>query len=262
MSPSLSLCANGMSSKRSFLPRRIIHSAFSVTKSRKQSNYRDLNGIIPDHINLGGDGGRKENGGDDDRCCDSERGQRWRQQIAVVSSGKLGPDESDRWAGMLPELLGEIMQRVEATEEQSPQRQNVVACACVCRQWRQAAKEAAEKASIDHPGIITFPPSLKKVQFSGFCIDSIENSNHVRIVSVSTAYFYYFRQSFNCMLESVSLSNLDFNRNSECMIQMELSNRNSLIFLNVAAAFVCFVCLTPLTIYSYGEHVKIIGDAR
>ncbi|XP_057766418.1 tubby-like F-box protein 7 [Salvia miltiorrhiza] len=120
-----------MSSKLSFLPRRIIH---SVTKSCK-------------HPQLS----RKEDGAADDNCRDSERG---RQHTAI--------DDSDLWAGMLPELLGEIMQRVEATEDQSPHRQNVVACACVCRQWREAAKEAAEKASIHHPGIITFPSSLKK----------------------------------------------------------------------------------------------------
>ncbi|KAH6837311.1 tubby like protein 7 [Perilla frutescens var. hirtella] len=154
-----------MSSKRSFLPRRIIHCAFPLTKSREQSKSRDLqaarNGIIP-AINLVGDGNREEKGGDDDNCCDSERGRRGRQQSGVVESGDLGRDESDRWAGMLPELLGEIMQRVEASEVQSPQRQDVVACACVCKQWREAAMEVAEKAIIDHPGIITFPSSLKK----------------------------------------------------------------------------------------------------
>lgn len=158
-----------MSSKRSFLPQRIIHCASSLAKSRKQSKPRDLqaarNGIIPDTINPGGEGNREENGGDDDynNCCDSERGL---QGSGVVSSGKLGrDDESDRWAGLLPELLGEIMRRVEAGEEQSPQRQNVVACACVCKRWREAAQEVADKASADHPGIITFPSSLKKVPF-------------------------------------------------------------------------------------------------
>ncbi|XP_042030729.1 tubby-like F-box protein 7 [Salvia splendens] len=149
-----------MSSKRSFLPRRFIR---SVAKSRKQSKHRDLQ----DEIDLGREGSRFANSGDGDGVwSDSERGLRGRQKqqqkTAVDSCGELGPDESDRWAGMLPELLGEIMQRVEAMEEHSPQRQNVVACACVCRKWREAAKEAAEKASVDHPGIITFPPSLKK----------------------------------------------------------------------------------------------------
>lgn len=159
-----------MSSKRSFLPQRIIHCASSLAKSRKQSKPRDLqatrNGIIPDTINPGGEGNREGNGGggdDDNNCCDSERGL---QGSGVVSSGELGrDDESDRWAGLLPELLGEIMRRVEASEEQSPQRQNVVACACVCKRWREAAQEVANKASIDHPGVITFPSSLKRVLF-------------------------------------------------------------------------------------------------
>ncbi|KAK6157354.1 hypothetical protein DH2020_011602 [Rehmannia glutinosa] len=54
------------------------------------------------------------------------------------------------------------MQRVEASEEQWPQRQNVVACGCVCKRWREATREAVEKASLHQPGKITFPSSLRK----------------------------------------------------------------------------------------------------
>lgn len=101
----------------------------------------------------------------DDDDYESGRGQ---QQGGVAFSGGLGLYESGSWAGMLPELLAEIMQRVEASEDKWPQRQNVVACGCVCKQWREATKEAVEKASVNQPGKITFPSSLKKVPFSVF----------------------------------------------------------------------------------------------
>ncbi|PIN15956.1 Tub family protein [Handroanthus impetiginosus] len=63
---------------------------------------------------------------------------------------------------MLPELLGEIIQRVEVSEDNWPQRQNVVACGCVCKRWREATREAVDRASLHQPGKITFPSSLKK----------------------------------------------------------------------------------------------------
>ncbi|KAL5564543.1 hypothetical protein UlMin_027707 [Ulmus minor] len=61
---------------------------------------------------------------------------------------------------MLPELLGEIIQRVEASEERWPDRRNVVACACVCKRWRDVAKEIIRSPS--HTGKITFPSCLKQ----------------------------------------------------------------------------------------------------
>ncbi|KAL8507574.1 hypothetical protein ACS0TY_018203 [Phlomoides rotata] len=130
-----------MPMKRSFLPRRIIHRSLVLPKSRKEGESRDFHSV--DRL------GKREEKDDG-----NGRGQ---QQHQGVSSGHY---ESGSWAGMLPELLGEIMQRVEASEQKWPQRQNVVACACVCKRWREATKEAVEKK---HPaGKITFPSSLKK----------------------------------------------------------------------------------------------------
>ncbi|KAL5230717.1 hypothetical protein ABZP36_029493 [Zizania latifolia] len=71
-------------------------------------------------------------------------------------------DEADeeRWSRVLPELLTEIMRRVDASAERWPPRRDVVACACVCRRWRDAA------VSVVRPplecGRITFPSSLKQ----------------------------------------------------------------------------------------------------
>ncbi|GMJ13836.1 tubby like protein 7 [Hibiscus trionum] len=69
--------------------------------------------------------------------------------------------ERDSWSTLLPELLGEIMERVEASEDGWPQRQNVVACACVCKKWREAMREIV-RASSPGSGKITFPSCLKQ----------------------------------------------------------------------------------------------------
>lgn len=71
-------------------------------------------------------------------------------------------EEGESWSTMLPELLGEIMKRVEASEDRWPQRQNVVACACVCKKWREVTREIVKDSS-PGSGKITFPSCLKQV---------------------------------------------------------------------------------------------------
>ncbi|KAK6132477.1 hypothetical protein DH2020_033777 [Rehmannia glutinosa] len=132
-----------MSLRRSYLSRRIIHRSLTVSKSYKEFKSPEIESIC------GGDVQRKE-----ENEYESGSGQ---QDDGGVLSG-----ESGSWAGMLPELLGEIIQRVEASEDKWPQRQNIVACGCVCKRWRDATTEAVEKASLRQPGKITFPSSLKK----------------------------------------------------------------------------------------------------
>ncbi|KAI9085885.1 hypothetical protein K1719_031962 [Acacia pycnantha] len=87
--------------------------------------------------------------------------------------GRIGGDSDDggdstnsppyghSWATMLPELLGEIIRRVETTDDQWPNRQNVVACACVCKRWRDITKEIVRFPSRNN-GRITFPSCLKQ----------------------------------------------------------------------------------------------------
>ncbi|PIN12132.1 Tub family protein [Handroanthus impetiginosus] len=144
--------ANKMSFK--ILSRRIIHRSFAQPKSCPESESRDLQSVCNsgNSDNLRRERERGENDGDD-----SGIGEQQPQRNGGVLCG-----ESGSWAGMLPELLEEIMQRVEASEEKWPQRQNVVSCGCVCKRWREATIEAVEKASIHQPGKITFPSSLKK----------------------------------------------------------------------------------------------------
>ncbi|RDX91827.1 Tubby-like F-box protein 7 [Mucuna pruriens] len=83
---------------------------------------------------------------------------------AAAGEGRDGGAEEaahgNGWANMLPEILGEIVRRVDAAEEQWPSRQNVVACACVCKRWRDITREVVREPS--HPGKITFPSCLKQ----------------------------------------------------------------------------------------------------
>ncbi|KAL0406729.1 UNVERIFIED_CONTAM: Tubby-like F-box protein 7 [Sesamum latifolium] len=138
-----------MSLRRSYLSRRIIHRSFTLSRSYRESKSQEIQTICTDDGRQGKEEVREENG-------------QLQQRDGVVLSGESGPSESGSWAGMLPELLGEIIQRVDASEDKWPQRQNVVACGCVCKRWREATREAVEKASPHQPGTITFPSSLKK----------------------------------------------------------------------------------------------------
>ncbi|PKA48728.1 Tubby-like F-box protein 6 [Apostasia shenzhenica] len=81
----------------------------------------------------------------------------------TASSGgdrEVEADEGDRWSKLLPELLAEIIKKVEASEDRWPFRRSVVACACVCRRWREVATSVIR--SPQYSGKITFPSSLKQ----------------------------------------------------------------------------------------------------
>lgn len=72
-------------------------------------------------------------------------------------------EAEDRWSRLLPELLREIIIRVEKREEKWPMRKDVVACACVCKRWRDVTFDIVK--SVGECGKITFPSSLKQVGF-------------------------------------------------------------------------------------------------
>ncbi|TVU20334.1 hypothetical protein EJB05_36539 [Eragrostis curvula] len=70
-------------------------------------------------------------------------------------------EDDDRWSRLLPELVAEVVRRVEASGgERWPARKDVVSCASVCRRWRDAA--AAVVQPLPESGKITFPSSLKQ----------------------------------------------------------------------------------------------------
>ncbi|XP_077253496.1 tubby-like F-box protein 5 [Tasmannia lanceolata] len=86
---------------------------------------------------------------------------RTRSQNAVhgarVFSGSI---QQSRWANLPPELLFDVIRRVEESEISWPARKHVVACASVCRSWREITKEIVKTP--EECGRITFPISLKQ----------------------------------------------------------------------------------------------------
>ncbi|CAN4102965.1 unnamed protein product [Withania somnifera] len=115
-----------MSLPRSFLSRRIISRSFTFSKSFKEFK-------IPETSTQNG---------------------------PVELDSGAGDDTASSWSNMLPEILREIIQRVEASVESWPLRQNVVACGCVCKRWRQVTEDVVESSL--QAGKITFPSCLKQ----------------------------------------------------------------------------------------------------
>lgn len=70
------------------------------------------------------------------------------------------------WANLPPELLRDVIKRLEESESVWPARRHVVACASVCRSWRDMCKEIVQSPELS--GKITFPVSLKQVRFQFF----------------------------------------------------------------------------------------------
>ncbi|KAL4372601.1 hypothetical protein AHAS_Ahas06G0282100 [Arachis hypogaea] len=79
--------------------------------------------------------------------------------VPACSSAMAARDQS-RWANLPPELLLDIIKRVEGSETSWPSRRVVVACASVCRTWRQITKDVFKTP--EQCGWITFPISLKQ----------------------------------------------------------------------------------------------------
>ncbi|CAN6332926.1 unnamed protein product [Urochloa humidicola] len=68
--------------------------------------------------------------------------------------------QESRWANLPPELLRDVIRRLEASESTWPNRKNVVSCAAVCRAWREMCREIV--MSPEFCGKLTFPVSLKQ----------------------------------------------------------------------------------------------------
>ncbi|MCE0481786.1 Tubby-like F-box protein 6 [Datura stramonium] len=64
------------------------------------------------------------------------------------------------WANLPSELLREVLVRIEDAESKWPLRKNVVACAGVCRSWREIMKELVKTPEVS--GKLTFPISVKQ----------------------------------------------------------------------------------------------------
>lgn len=70
------------------------------------------------------------------------------------------------WENMPPELLREVLIRIEEAAGSWPLRKGVVACAGVCRSWRSIMKEIVKTPEVS--GKLTFPISVKQPGPRGF----------------------------------------------------------------------------------------------
>ncbi|KAL7082427.1 hypothetical protein ACP275_14G097800 [Erythranthe tilingii] len=68
--------------------------------------------------------------------------------------------QNSRWANLPPELLYDVIRRLEESENTWPTRKHVVACAAVCRSWRSMCMEIVKNP--ESSGKLTFPVSLKQ----------------------------------------------------------------------------------------------------
>ncbi|KAI4999002.1 hypothetical protein ZWY2020_057462 [Hordeum vulgare] len=78
----------------------------------------------------------------------------------VVSAGLADALEGTCWAQLPPELLREVLVRIENSQGCWPSRRDVVACAGVCRAWRGIMKEVVRVPEASAK--LTFPISLKQ----------------------------------------------------------------------------------------------------
>lgn len=65
------------------------------------------------------------------------------------------------WADMPPEILRDVLMRIESSESDWPLRKNVIVCAGVCKSWRDITMEIVKIPEVS--GKLTFPISLKQV---------------------------------------------------------------------------------------------------
>ncbi|RXH73224.1 hypothetical protein DVH24_012908 [Malus domestica] len=106
----------------------------------------------------------------DDKGKKSRRGGEERKHTRRRAKSHIAPEhtlsspasvEQTKWANLPPELLLDIIQRVEASETSWPARRDVIACASVCKSWREITKGIVKTP--EQCGWLTFPVSLKQV---------------------------------------------------------------------------------------------------
>ncbi|GAB4843554.1 Tubby- protein 3 [Ancistrocladus abbreviatus] len=112
----------------------------------------------------GVEGMREENGMTAKKSLDFKVGCRWRswsrRVVQDTSALRIDGMEQSCWANMPPELLREVLIRIEASESEWPRRSNVLVCAGVCKNWRDIMKEIVKTPELT--GKITFPISVKQ----------------------------------------------------------------------------------------------------
>ncbi|XP_027360391.1 tubby-like F-box protein 5 [Abrus precatorius] len=80
--------------------------------------------------------------------------------VPDITLTSIEPIQQGQWANLPPELLLDIIRRVEESETTWPARAVVVYCASVCKSWRAVTKEIVKTP--EQCGRLTFPISLKQ----------------------------------------------------------------------------------------------------
>lgn len=91
-------------------------------------------------------------------------GYGWRsrsQRLVQESVTVVDAFKQSCWDNMPPELLRDVLMRIEESESTWPARKNVIACAGVCRSWRMIMKEIVKTPEVG--SMLTFPISVKQV---------------------------------------------------------------------------------------------------
>ncbi|XP_060187549.1 tubby-like F-box protein 5 isoform X1 [Lycium barbarum] len=102
-------------------------------------------------------------GGSLSRRGEVEGGRHWRNRTRSHIAPDVvpfDPNQQGQWANIPPELLLDIIRRVEESETLWPARTSVVSCASVCKSWREVTKETVRTP--EECGRLTFPISLKQ----------------------------------------------------------------------------------------------------
>ncbi|KAL3840299.1 hypothetical protein ACJIZ3_024890 [Penstemon smallii] len=83
-----------------------------------------------------------------------------REGLLSLSFSSYVTVQQGQWANLPPELLLDIIGRVEANETTWPARRAVVSCAAVCKSWREITREVIRTP--EECGLLTLPFSLKQ----------------------------------------------------------------------------------------------------
>lgn len=89
----------------------------------------------------------------------------------------LAEDASTTWASLPPELLRDIIARVESSDGEWPTRRSVVACAGVCRTWRALTRDLLQASSPEALGKLTFPEDLRQPGPKDRCVECFIRRN-------------------------------------------------------------------------------------
>lgn len=102
----------------------------------------------------------------------------WSKSSHIAPDQTIPPPENipqSPWASLPPELLHDIIRRVEESETAWPARAAVVSCASVCKSWRGITMEIVRIP--EQCGKLTFPISLKQVK--KVCLPVLCSHHHV-----------------------------------------------------------------------------------